>query len=143
YPAARELKPLASRPPEEFIARLKRHGVGAISVGRVIVATWEPHQTALLEAIHEMALELQVIFNKGAVMVLPSRVIAIGAAGPPVRPCHTTVRTVPYTAVRDVWANTARTTKEDRDRGSRHSRAQHAALSNGPDATGHGQYRQR
>src|SRR5262245_32035522 len=74
YPATREEKSLASRPPEEFIARLKRHGVGPISVGRIIVVTWEPHQTAVLEAIHEMALELQVIFNKGAVMVVPSGV---------------------------------------------------------------------
>ena len=39
-----------------------------------IVATWEPHETVVLEAIHELGLELQIIFNKGAVMVLPSGV---------------------------------------------------------------------
>src|SRR5207253_7336565 len=44
------------------------------SAGRGILATWEPNQTAVLEAIHDLGLDLQVIFNKGAVMVLPSGV---------------------------------------------------------------------
>jgi hypothetical protein len=43
-------------------------------LGRVIVATWEPHETAVLETIRDLGLELQVIFNKGAVMVLPAGV---------------------------------------------------------------------
>jgi HAD superfamily hydrolase (TIGR01484 family) len=73
-PATKEEKPLAERPPERFVQKLKERGVGPVSVGRAIVATWEPHETAVLHAIHEMGLELQVIFNKGAVMVLPSGV---------------------------------------------------------------------
>ncbi len=40
----------------------------------MIVATWVPHETTVLEVIHDMGLELQVIFNKAAVMVLPSGV---------------------------------------------------------------------
>jgi hypothetical protein len=40
----------------------------------VIVASWEPHQDTILHVIHDMALELQVIFHKGAVMVLPTGV---------------------------------------------------------------------
>jgi hypothetical protein len=43
-------------------------------VGRVIVATYEPHEVEVLETIKVMGLELQVIFNKGSVMVLPSGV---------------------------------------------------------------------
>ena len=43
-----------------------------VLAGRCIVATWEPHQHAVLEAIRELGLELQIIFNKGAVMVLPA-----------------------------------------------------------------------
>ncbi|HMV51967.1 MAG TPA: HAD family hydrolase, partial [Blastocatellia bacterium] len=70
-PATKEEKLLGERPPEDFIADLKRRGVGPISVGRVIVATWEPHETRVLETIRDFGLELQVIFNKGAVMVLP------------------------------------------------------------------------
>ena len=45
-----------------------------VAVGQVIVATWQPHEVTVLELIKEMGLELQVIFNKGAVMVLPSGV---------------------------------------------------------------------
>src|SRR5262249_12541301 len=45
-----------------------------VSVGRVIVATWHPHETAVLAAIRDLGLELEIIFNKGAVMVLPAGV---------------------------------------------------------------------
>src|SRR5436853_7305372 len=45
-----------------------------ISTGRVIVAMREPHQIAAVEVIRDLGLELQVIFNKGAVMLLPSGV---------------------------------------------------------------------
>jgi HAD superfamily hydrolase (TIGR01484 family) len=70
-PSTREEKRLAEPPSEAFVHALKERGVGPISVGRVIVATWEPHEAAVLDAIREQALALQVIFNKGAVMVLP------------------------------------------------------------------------
>jgi hypothetical protein len=40
--------------------------------GHVIVATWEPHQVAALDAIRSLGLELHVEFNKGAVMILPA-----------------------------------------------------------------------
>jgi HAD superfamily hydrolase (TIGR01484 family) len=73
-PETREEKVLAERPPEEFVRELERRGVGPVSVGRVIVATWTPHENAVLETIRDLGLELQVIFNKGAVMVLPSGV---------------------------------------------------------------------
>ncbi len=73
-PATGEETPLAPQPPESFIATLRARGVGPISVGRVIVATWEPHEAAVLETIKDQGLELQVIFNKGAVMVLPAGV---------------------------------------------------------------------
>ena len=46
--------------------------VEPLTVGRSIVATWEPNETTVLEAIRELGLDLQIIFNKGAVMVLPS-----------------------------------------------------------------------
>lgn len=70
-PVNREEKLLGERPSEEFLSALKERGVGPISVGRVIVATWQPHETRVLETIRDFGLELQVIFNKGAVMVLP------------------------------------------------------------------------
>ena len=73
-PEEKEEVALAEPPPAEFVDRLKARGVGPISVGRVIVATWEPHETTVLEVVRDMGLELQVIFNKGAVMILPSGV---------------------------------------------------------------------
>ncbi|MFN2426542.1 MAG: HAD-IIB family hydrolase [Candidatus Binatia bacterium] len=54
--------------------RLRQRGVQPLAVGRAIVATWTPHEIAVLETIKELELELHVIFNKGAVMVLPSSV---------------------------------------------------------------------
>lgn len=73
-PEAKEEVKLAEAPPPEFAERLVARGVGPISVGRAIVATWEPHESTVLEVVRDMGLELQVIFNKGAVMVLPSGV---------------------------------------------------------------------
>jgi len=73
-PATGEETPLGARPPDAFVALLRQRGVGPISVGRVIVATWEPHESTVLSTIRDMGLELQVIFNKGAVMVLPAGV---------------------------------------------------------------------
>lgn len=73
-PATRQETPLAAAPPAEFIEILKARDVSPMSVGRVIVATWQPHETVVLETIRDLGLELQVIFNKGAVMILPSGV---------------------------------------------------------------------
>lgn len=73
-PATREERMLAPAAPAAFVERLMAHKVEPISVGRCVVATWEPHQTAVLDAIHELGLELQITFNKGAVMVLPAGV---------------------------------------------------------------------
>jgi hydroxymethylpyrimidine pyrophosphatase-like HAD family hydrolase len=72
-PASKDIRALAEPPGEPFTAALRARGVD-IAVGHVIVAGWEPHQDTILAVIRELGLELQVIFNKGAVMVLPSGV---------------------------------------------------------------------
>jgi hydroxymethylpyrimidine pyrophosphatase-like HAD family hydrolase len=72
HPSTGTEQPLGAPPQEKFLASLRAHGVSPISVGRVIVATWEPHETRVLETIRDLGLELQVIFNKGAVMILPA-----------------------------------------------------------------------
>jgi hypothetical protein len=71
-PETREERLLDEAPPQSFVDALVERGVGPISVGRVIVATWEPHENTVLKTIRDCGLELQVIFNKGAVMVLPA-----------------------------------------------------------------------
>lgn len=73
-PSNREEKLLAEPPPESFIQALHHRGVAPLSVGQAIVATWEPHQIAVLDTIRDEGLDLQVIFNKGAVMILPAGV---------------------------------------------------------------------
>jgi len=73
-PQTKEIRILAEPPPAKFAAALKARKVSPLTTGHVIVATFEPHQHEVLEVIHEQGLELQVIFNKGAVMVLPSGV---------------------------------------------------------------------
>src|SRR5262249_2000296 len=66
--------PLADQPAPAFAHRLRELGVSPLSVGRTIVATSEPNETVVLNTIRELAPELHVIFNKGAVMVLPGYV---------------------------------------------------------------------
>src|SRR5947207_10311256 len=73
-PATREERPLAERPPDEFWQQLIKRGAERVSVGRVIVATWRPHETTAVELIRDLGSELQIIFNKGAGMILPSGV---------------------------------------------------------------------
>jgi hydroxymethylpyrimidine pyrophosphatase-like HAD family hydrolase len=71
-PADRRLEILGEPPPQIFVDALRTRGITPLSVGHVIVATWEPNQTVVLDVIRDLGLELQVVFNKGAVMVLPA-----------------------------------------------------------------------
>ena len=73
-PQSGETHLLAAPPPDKFFVELRRRDVRPLSIGRVIVATREPNETTVLSVIHDLGLELQLIFNKGAVMVLPAGV---------------------------------------------------------------------
>jgi HAD superfamily hydrolase (TIGR01484 family) len=73
-PDSQDCKVLADPPAPEFVEELQRRGVHPLAVGQCIVATWHPHESTVLEVIRDLGLELQVIFNKDAVMVLPSGV---------------------------------------------------------------------
>ena len=73
-PATKKTTLLTEKPPEELVRMLQERGVAPMSVGHAIIATWRPHETAALECIRELGLEMQVIFNKDAVMILPSGV---------------------------------------------------------------------
>jgi hydroxymethylpyrimidine pyrophosphatase-like HAD family hydrolase len=70
--ATGEELPLGPPPDANFIRLLEQRGVHPLSVGKVVLATWEPHEGTVIEAIKTSGSELQVIFNKGAVMILPS-----------------------------------------------------------------------
>ncbi len=70
-PENKEQQPLGDPPPAAFVDALRARNVTPLSVGRVIVATWTPHEADVLAAIRDNKLDRQIIFNKGAVMVLP------------------------------------------------------------------------
>ncbi|MCU1310155.1 MAG: phosphoglycolate phosphatase [Candidatus Angelobacter sp.] len=70
-PSNKEEQLLCDGPNQGLLSRLRERGI-PVDSGKAIVATWEPHETTVVETIKELGLELQVIFNKGAVMVLPS-----------------------------------------------------------------------
>jgi HAD superfamily hydrolase (TIGR01484 family) len=72
-PSTREETLIAEPPSEAFVRALRKNNV-VLSVGKSIVATWRPHEKVVLDTIREMGLELQVIFNKDAVMILPAGV---------------------------------------------------------------------
>jgi HAD superfamily hydrolase (TIGR01484 family) len=71
-PATKEQKQLAPAPSPVFVEELQRRGVRHLSVGGTIVATHEPYETVVLDVIRDLGLELRIVFNKGAVMVLPA-----------------------------------------------------------------------
>ena len=73
-PGTREERLLTEPADPRLVARLEAEEVTPLSVGRAIVATWEPNDPVVLAAIRDLGLELEIIFNKGAVMVLPAGV---------------------------------------------------------------------
>jgi len=70
-PATGKEQLLGPAPDESFVQALVDRGVRPLSVGKVIIATWEPHEKTVLDVIKASGSERQVIFNKGAVMILP------------------------------------------------------------------------
>src|SRR5437879_5764847 len=61
-PASKDESVLGPAPTEAFTGALMERRVHPLSIGRVIVATVRPHETALLHVIRDLGLEMQVIF---------------------------------------------------------------------------------
>jgi hydroxymethylpyrimidine pyrophosphatase-like HAD family hydrolase len=93
-PATRAAKALGEPAPPGFSAELRRRGVDPLSVGRSIVATVTPHENVVLDTIRDFGLELQVIFNKGAVMVLPAGVNKATGLAAALQDLHLSARNV-------------------------------------------------
>ena len=82
---------LAAPPPAAFLDALKARGVTGFSVGRVVVAAWEPDAPAVESAVAALGLDWRVVRNKRALMVLPAGVdkasgLAEASAGSACRP---------------------------------------------------------
>ncbi len=72
-PSTRAVRHLTEPPSSAFLAELRNRGV-PVSVGRRLVATVQPHEGVVLDVIRDLGLEWHIIFNKGAVMILPAGV---------------------------------------------------------------------
>ena len=71
-PADGETKSLAGPPPVDFLQRLRELDVKPLAAGRSVIATTRPNYDVVRRTILEMRLEMEIIFNRDAVMVLPS-----------------------------------------------------------------------
>lgn len=71
-PAADRIRMLTASPSPALVAELHRRGVSPLSIGRAIAATERPHELIVAQVIRDLDLDLHIIFNKGAVMVLPA-----------------------------------------------------------------------
>jgi hydroxymethylpyrimidine pyrophosphatase-like HAD family hydrolase len=71
-PASREVRLLADPPPDALVKDLKALGVEPLEIGEVLIATHEPHRRAVQDVVWNLGLEVQVIGNRGSVMLLPA-----------------------------------------------------------------------
>jgi phosphoglycolate phosphatase (TIGR01487 family) len=79
-PKKRETTLLAEPLPARFLKAVQDANITPLEVGSFIVATQVPNQEKMLGIIHELGLELKIVFNRGAVMVLPAGINkAVGA----------------------------------------------------------------
>ena len=62
---------LGTPPPEHLLGELRSRGV-PFQAGAVIVGTWDRHAAEVLELVRHHALDAQLIFNRAALMLLPS-----------------------------------------------------------------------
>lgn len=74
WPTENKEEVLGESVPEAFLKEIATRGIHPYSVGKVIFASWRPHEGAILEIIQSLGIEYHIIFNKRAVMVLPSGV---------------------------------------------------------------------
>jgi hydroxymethylpyrimidine pyrophosphatase-like HAD family hydrolase len=72
-PHQREVTPLGEPPEPRLVDALRAHGV-EFTLGTSIIATTEPFAASCLAAIRDAGLERTLIFNKGALMLLPGGV---------------------------------------------------------------------
>ncbi len=69
-PDCGEKRLLAPAPPQAFVDALRKRGMQHFSVSETLVATMKPNEQIALEAIRDLGLDLHVVFNGDAVMIL-------------------------------------------------------------------------
>ena len=73
-PSRRETTLLAEPIPREFLEALANINVGPLEIGSIIVSTHSSHQAIVLKLIQASGLELKIVFNGAAMMVVPTGV---------------------------------------------------------------------
>lgn len=73
-PKTRESRLLTEGVPKGFVEALRERGVENVGAGASVVGTWHPNECTVLETLRDLGLDRQIIFNKGAVMTLPTGV---------------------------------------------------------------------
>jgi HAD superfamily hydrolase (TIGR01484 family) len=69
-PDTNERRLLAGAPPDAFVAAMRERGVPHLGVSETLVATVRPYERIALEAIRDLGLDLHVVFNGDAVMIV-------------------------------------------------------------------------
>ncbi|HLK10574.1 MAG TPA: HAD hydrolase family protein [Candidatus Binatia bacterium] len=72
-PAADRTIHLGTPPPEHFLGELRARGV-PFHAGAVVVGTWDRHAGELLDVVRRLGVDGQLVFNREALMLLPSGV---------------------------------------------------------------------
>ena len=62
---------LGTPPPDRFLGELRALGV-PFHTGAVIIGTWDRHATEILDLIRRFGIDGQLVFNRAALMLLPS-----------------------------------------------------------------------
>jgi HAD superfamily hydrolase (TIGR01484 family) len=65
---------LCASPNLDLVKTLRARGMDRYHLGKAIIATWVPFDVLVREEIEKQKLELQLIMNKGAAMILPKGV---------------------------------------------------------------------
>jgi hydroxymethylpyrimidine pyrophosphatase-like HAD family hydrolase len=71
-PPARAARRLGPPPPAALLAQLRDRGVAPVVAGDVVVATLRAYEVEALAAVRTLGLDLEVVFNKAALMLLPA-----------------------------------------------------------------------
>jgi len=69
-PDTNERRLLAGPPPAAFVASMRERGVVHLGVSETLVATVRPYERIALDAIRDLGLDLHVVFNGDAVMIV-------------------------------------------------------------------------
>ncbi len=69
-PLTKAARVLAEPPGKKFVDALRESAI-VPEIGKVVVATWHPNESKVLEIVQELGLDMHISFNKGAVMILP------------------------------------------------------------------------